>query len=280
MNSKRIWILTLFPEYFSPLLSTSGVIARSLSNQTESKLPEFKLVQIREWAINRYGSVDDTPFGGGPGMIMRADVLAAAIENGVMVAGGYSDRKKELKIIYTSPRGKRWDAKSAHTLAESFISPLPLDKDIVFICGRYEGVDERFLQHYVDQEISIGDFVLSGGEIAVMAILDSSLRLCPGILGNKDSLQMESFENKLLEAPQYTRPRVFEGEEVPAIYLSGHHEQIEKYKRKASTELTLRLRPDLLQEKCGDQSKDSDGHLVIDPDLAIDTNKDPKEKLK
>ncbi|MBF0205714.1 MAG: tRNA (guanosine(37)-N1)-methyltransferase TrmD [Oligoflexia bacterium] len=258
----RIWILTLFPEYFTPLLSSSGVIARALADPSNGLDLEFRLVQIREWAGNRYGSVDDSPYGGGPGMIMRADVLQRALMEGVVTAGGYQDRS-QLQVIYLSPRGKQWNGALAKEKLQSVSCsrdfwPDPsrdFPRDMVLICGRYEGVDERFIKKYVDEEISIGDYILSGGEIAAMAVLDSMLRYLPGVLGNAESAIKESFEDSLLEAPQYTRPRIFEEEEVPATLISGHHKEIAEYQLNASVGLTKQLRPDLYQRYYQQQNK-------------------------
>ncbi|MBF0313324.1 MAG: tRNA (guanosine(37)-N1)-methyltransferase TrmD [Oligoflexia bacterium] len=245
---RRIWILTLFPEYFTPLLKTSGVIARALSAENSTVPIEIEIIQIRDYAGNRYGSVDDSPFGGAPGMIMRADVLQRALVEGVL-----AKEPKELKVVLLSPRGKRWGATLAHEYAQGLGGEER--SDLAFICGRYEGVDERFISKYVQEEISIGDYVLSGGEIALLAVLDSMLRLVPGVLGNSESLQQESFNGGLLEPPQYTRPRTFEGMEVPDVLLSGHHLQMKKYQEQMSIETTKRYRPDLYEEYEGAKAK-------------------------
>lgn len=246
----RIWILTLFPEYFTPLINC-GVLRRAFFNDdlknTKAQF-ELKLVNIRDYALNQYKSVDDYPFGGAPGMVMRPDVLQNALLKGVVEAGNYSRDhfKNDLRIVFPSPRGQKWN----HDLCQSFAKEtLEGKKDLVFICGRYEGIDERFINKHVDVEYSLGDFVLTGGEIPAMAILDSFVRQTPGILGNQEGLNEESFQNDLLEPPQYTRPRVFDGEDVPSIYLSGHHKEMEKFKLAEAIKLTKRLRPDLLESK-------------------------------
>ena len=240
----KIWILTIFPDYFRPFLEM-GVSARAFSSEKF----ELHLVDIRQYSFDKYKGVDDAPFGGGPGMVMRADILQNALLHGVITPGGY--QRSQLHVICPSPRGARWNTAAAKKLASDFWRGQ--DQDLVFICGRYEGIDERFLELYVDQEISIGDYILTGGELAVLSILDSALRFVPGVLGNEQSLDTESFENSLLEGPQYTRPRIFEGKEVPEILLSGHHANIEQYKEQQRLQITKRFRPDLLKK-----DKDSD----------------------
>ncbi|MBF0363214.1 MAG: tRNA (guanosine(37)-N1)-methyltransferase TrmD [Oligoflexia bacterium] len=268
----NIWILTLFPEYFDAFLN-SGVISRFLQNENSSTKIKINIVQIRKWANNSYGSVDDYPFGGGAGLIMRFDVLSRCLIEGVFIPGGYDlDSKLKSKIpeseltnfnlnnfnnnnnnnnnkpapliIYPSPKGKKFDNQYAKVLAREQI----LQRDLVFVAGRYEGIDERFIEMFVDEEISVGDYVLSGGEIAILSILDSVIRQIPGALGNSLSIEEESFENMLLEAPQYTRPRTFLGKEVPDIYLSGHHAEMKKYRLDIAKKLTKKLRPDLYQK--------------------------------
>lgn len=243
---KKIWILTLFPEYFKPLLDC-GVIGSALRGErTESVVIEVHVINIRDYSFNRYKSVDDSPYGGGPGMIMKADVLKNALVSGVVHQGGYLDIN-DLHVIYTSPRGKIWNHQEAKKFARNHLQVSHTKKDLVFICGRYEGIDERFLKKYVNELFSIGDYVLSGGEIAVMAILDSSLRFLSGVLGNDASHACESFEDGLLEYPQYTRPFEFEGEKVPEVLLSGHHQNILSWQKQQQKRLTQKMRPDLLR---------------------------------
>jgi tRNA (guanine37-N1)-methyltransferase len=237
---RRVWVMTLFPEFFRPLLDC-GIAGQALRGErAETVRFEVKLVNIREWGMGNYKAVDDTPYGGGPGMIMRPDVLAKAFDEGVLKAGGYVD-KSELTVVYTSPRGKVWDNK----VARDFGTHALAEKDVVFICGRYEGIDERFLDRYVDQTYSIGDYVLTGGEIAVMAMLDSAVRFVPGILGNKSSANEDSFEDGLLECPQYTKPRVFEGVDVPEVLANGNHAKIKHWQQEQKERMTRTLRPDL-----------------------------------
>jgi tRNA (guanine37-N1)-methyltransferase len=241
---RRIWILTLFPEYFRPLLEC-GIAGQALRGERgEGELSfEVRTVNIRDFSSTKYKSVDDTPYGGGPGMVMRADVLRDALLKGVVEAGGYADRS-ELRVVFTSPRGRVWNNKLAREFGTKVLSIE--GQDLVLICGRYEGVDERFLEKYVDDFLSVGDYVLTGGEIAVLAILDSAVRFVPGILGNKLSSSEDSFEDGLLEQPQYTKPREFEGLGVPEVLLDGHHKKILEWQKEQKLRMTRKWRPDLL----------------------------------
>lgn len=241
---KTIWILTLFPEYFKPLLEC-GISGQAFRGQRSENIQfELKFVNIRDYSKGNYKSVDDSPYGGGPGMVMRADILRDALIEGVVQKGSYSSTE-ELHVIYTSPRGKVWNNKVAREFGQNILSHPT--KDIVFICGRYEGVDERFLEKYVDDYYSIGDYVLTGGEIAVLSMLDSAVRFVPGILGNKLSSEYDSFEDGLIEYPQYTRPQEFEGMEVPEILRSGHQKKIAEYHLEEKKKMTQSFRPDLLK---------------------------------
>jgi tRNA (guanine37-N1)-methyltransferase len=242
---KKIWILTLFPEYFKPLLECGISGSAFRGDRSESIKFEMSFVNIRDFSTTKYRSVDDSPFGGGPGMVMRADILRDALVKGVVENGGY-ESLDQLQVIYTSPRGKVWNNKVAREFGTSVLAHPT--KDIVFICGRYEGIDERFLQKYVNDFFSLGDFVLTGGELAVMTMLDSAVRFVPGILGNKLSSEYDSFEDGLLEYPQYTKPQEFEGMEVPEILLSGHHKKIEVWQKDQKLIMTKQLRPDLLKK--------------------------------
>lgn len=243
--NKRIWILTLFPEYFKPLLECGISGAAFRGERSDTMKFEVKFVNIRDFATTKYKSVDDSPFGGGPGMVMRADILREALVKGVQEAGNYSSLS-DLHVIYTSPRGKVWNNKVAREFGTTVLSHPT--KDVVFICGRYEGVDERFLEKYVQDYYSIGDFVLTGGELAVMTILDSAVRFVPGILGNKLSSEYDSFEDGLIEYPQYTKPQDFEGVTPPEIVLSGHHKKIEEWQLEQKKIMTKKWRPDLLKD--------------------------------
>jgi tRNA (guanine37-N1)-methyltransferase len=241
---KRIWILTLFPEFFKPLLECgiAGQALRGERGQGEFGL-ELITVNIRDYAQNKYKSVDDSPYGGGPGMVMRADILRDALLQGVVAAGAYASLD-DLQVIYTSPRGRVWNNLLAREFGTQNLSAS--SQDLVFICGRYEGVDERFLEKYVQAYYSLGDYVLTGGELAVMVMLDSAVRFVPGILGNKLSSTSDSFEDGLIEYPQYTKPREFEGLEVPPVLLEGHHQKILQWQEEQKREMTRRFRPDLL----------------------------------
>lgn len=243
---KRIWILTLFPEFFEPLLKC-GIAGQALRGERSEENFSFEVhtINIRDYSKTKYRSVDDTPYGGGPGMVMRADILRDALVEGVMAKGAYSDLS-ELHVVFPSPRGRVLTNKVAREFA---IGPLSdPHKDVVFICGRYEGVDERFLEKYVQDYISLGDFVLTGGELAVMTILDASVRFVPGILGNKLSSEADSFEDGLIEFPQYTKPREFEEMNVPDILLEGHHKKIGEWQLEEKIRMTKKYRPDLYEK--------------------------------
>lgn len=243
---KKIWIITLFPNYFDSLINF-GITGSALRGERGAGV-EIHTVQLRNFTPRDYKGVDDSPYGGGAGMVMRADVLKEALLKGVVEEGGYGeDWRERLHVVFPGPRGKTWNNSSCKDFARRFSDKD--SKDLVFICGRYEGIDERFLSLYVNEQISLGDFILTGGEIAVMAIIDSSLRFFSGVLGNKESSEYESFQANLLEHPQYTRPKVFDGLEVPEILLSGHHGNIEKYQKEEALRITKMHRPDLLERK-------------------------------
>jgi len=241
---KRIWILTLFPEFFEPLLKC-GIAGSALRGERSDENFSFEVhaLNLRDYSQNKYKSVDDSPYGGGPGMIMRPDVLRDALA-AVVDQGGYSGIQ-DLEVIYTSPRGEVWDNKIAREFGTTILSE---GKDPVFICGRYEGIDERFIEKYVSRIYSLGDYVLTGGEIAVMAMIDSAVRFVPGVLGNKVSANQDSFEDGLLECPQYTRPAEFEGMKVPEVLSSGHAKKIQDWQKEQKLELTRKQRPDLLKK--------------------------------
>lgn len=218
----KISIITLFPEVFDPILNSS-----ILKRARKKGLVEFELANLRDFGEGKHRIVDDRPYGGGAGMILRADILAKAIGH----PGG-------VRTILTSASGKPYNQKKARELSKL--------KHIIIVCGHYEGVDQRFIDKYVMEEISIGDFVLTGGEIPAMAIVDSITRLIPGVLKKPEATTNESFTENLLEGPQYTRPEEFEGEKVPEILLSGNHTEIEKWRKEKSLEKTKKVRPDLL----------------------------------
>ena len=224
MSTWKVDMLTIFPEMFPGPLGLS-IAGKAL----ERGLWTFEATDIREFASDRHKTVDDTPCGGGPGMVMRADVIDSALSS----ISEIGDRP----VVYLTPRGKTFDQQMAKDFANG--------PGIVFVCGRYEGIDERFLDMHKPQQVSLGDFVLSGGEPAAIAIIDSCIRLIPGILGDIESLSEESFERGLLEYPHYTRPQVWRGRSVPEVLLSGHHEKISAWRRKQSERLTRNHRPDL-----------------------------------
>lgn len=243
---KKIWIITLFPHYFDPLINF-GITGSALRKERGQDI-EVKTVQLRNYTPKDYKGVDDSPYGGGVGMVMRADVLQEALLKGVVHEGNYGeDYKEKLHVVFPGPRGQTWNNTYCRDFANRFSSKN--SKDLVFICGRYEGVDERFLNLYVDEQISVGDYILTGGEIPTMAIIDSALRFFNGVLGNKESSVQESFQSNNLEHPQYTRPKSFEGVEVPEILLSGHHLNIKKYQKEESLRITKLHRPDLLKKE-------------------------------
>lgn len=225
----RIDILTLFPEMFEAVLKES-IIGRAASKQ----IVELEFHNIRDYSENKHKKVDDYPYGGGLGMIMQCQPIFSAVEAVSSKLG------EKPHTILMSPQGKTFDQSKARELAGY--------KNLMIICGHYEGIDERVTEALVDEEISIGDFVLTGGEIAAMAVVDAACRLIPGVLKEDASHMVESFSEGLLEFPQYTRPPVFMGMEVPEILLSGHHENIEKWRRYESLKRTLEKRPELLSE--------------------------------
>jgi len=221
-------VLTIFPEMFP------GPLGFSLAGRgLERDLWRLRAVDLRDFATDRHRSVDDTPFGGGAGMIMRPDVVARAVD-AAREAGASGP------LVYLTPRGER--------LSQAIVREWAAGPGLVLLCGRYEGVDQRVIEARGFREVSIGDFVLSGGEIAAMAVIDACVRLLPGIVGDAVSLEEESFADGLLEYPQYTRPRVFEGREVPEVLLSGDHARIRRWRREQALAVTRQRRPDLLKE--------------------------------
>ena len=218
-------VLTLFPEVFEPL--KQSIIGKAI----EKKLIDVNLVNIRDFSKDKHKKVDDTPYGGGAGMIMKPDVVYESYKS---VKSDYS------KVIYMSPQGKKLNQKKVEELSK--------EKHLIILCGHYEGIDQRVIDKIVDEEISIGDYILTGGEIPAMVLIDSVSRYIDGVL-SPESIKEESFSNNLLEYPQYTRPEIFEGERVPEVLLSGHHENIKKWRKEKSFEITKIKRPDLLKNK-------------------------------
>ena len=219
-------VFTLYPEVFPGPLS-KGLYGKAMTN----KLWNLSVINIRDAATDKHKTVDDTPYGGGTGMLLKADVLANALDQKV---------KKGERVFYLSPKGKKFDQKLAQDLSK--------EKSISLICGHFEGVDERVLTTRNIEEISIGDYVLSGGETAALVVLDSILRLLPGVLGNDKSSLDETFENGLLEYPQYTKPQIWEKKSVPEVLLSGDHNKIKDWRLSQSEAITRDRRPDLWQK--------------------------------
>lgn len=217
-------VLTLFPDMFSSL--GESIIGRA----RENKLIEINLINIRDFSKDKHKKVDDTPYGGGAGMVIRPDVVYDAYN---------SIKNKDAKVIYMSPKGK--------VLNQEKVKQLSNQKHLIIICGHYEGIDQRVLDEIVDEEISIGDYVLTGGELPAMVLIDSVSRYVKGVL-NDESTSEESFSNNLLEYPQYTRPEEFRGKKVPEVLISGHHENIKKWREEKSIEITRNNRLDLLEK--------------------------------
>lgn len=214
-------VLTLFPEMFEAL--NSSIIGRA----KEKELININLINIRDFSKDKHKKVDDTPYGGGAGMVMKADVVYDAYK---------SIKDKKAKVIYMSPQGKKLNQQKVEELAK--------EDNLIILCGHYEGIDQRVIDKIVDEEISIGDYVLTGGEIPAMVLIDAVARYNSGVIA-EESIKEESFTNGLLEYPQYTRPEIFEGVKVPEVLLSGHHENIEKWRKEESIRITNLKRPDL-----------------------------------
>ncbi len=223
----RIDILTLFPEFFASFVNWS-IIGRAI----EKNKTEINSINIRDFSKDRHKRVDDYPFGGGQGMVMKPEPIFEAIN---------SVKRDNSKVIYLSPQGKRYNQEMANKLSK--------ENHLILLCGHYEGIDNRIIDNYIDMEISIGDYVLTGGEVPAMVLIDSIIRLIPGVLGTDESYLDESHYNGLLEYPQYTRPRTFRDLEVPEILLSGNHQNIKEWKKYQSLRLTYIKRPDLLENR-------------------------------
>ena len=216
-------VLTLFPEMFE------AVKQSILGKAIEKGLININLVNIRDFSKNKHKKVDDTPYGGGAGMVIRPDVVYDAYK---------SVHDENAKVVYLTPQGK--------TLNQKMVEDLSKEKHLILLCGHYEGIDQRVIDKIVDEEISIGDYVLTGGEIPAMVLIDSVSRYVEGVL-SQESIKEESFSNSLLEYPQYTRPEIFEGEKVPEVLLSGHHGNIDNWRKEQSLKITKQKRPDLLK---------------------------------
>ncbi len=231
----RAAVITLFPEMFSAL-TESGITRRA----TESGLFELHCINPRDFTDDKHRTVDDRPYGGGPGMVMRVAPLSGALNAAKekLQARGSSSNPGKPKVIYLSPQGKRLDQQSVKAISQQ--------EDLILIAGRYEGIDERFIECEVDEEWSIGDYVLSGGELPAMVLLDAVIRLLPGALGDAQSAEQDSFEHGLLDCPHYTRPESLSGRQVPDVLLSGDHKKIAIWREQQALGRTAERRPDLL----------------------------------
>ena len=229
----NVRVFTLYPELFPGPLG-SGLHKKAL----EKKLWSLEVIDIRDCALDKHKTVDDTPFGGGSGMVMRADVIANSLDKNVS--------NKNESIIYLSPKGKKFDQIYAKKI---------LNKNVNIICGHFEGIDQRLLDSRNIEEVSVGDFVLSGGEVGAFVIIDAVVRLIPGVLGNPNSLLEETFERNLLEYPQYTKPQKWEEREVPGVLLTGDHAKIKGWRLAQSEDITRRRRPDLWKRYKKDKLK-------------------------
>ncbi len=222
----KVRIFTLYPEMFPGPLDI-GLNKKAL----DKKLWSLEVINIRDYSLDKHKTVDDTPFGGGSGMLMRADVIARSLDKNIP--------NKNEQIIFLSPKGKKFDQSYARKM---------LNKNVNIICGHFEGVDQRLLETRNIEEVSVGDFVMSGGEIGAFILIDSVVRLIPGAIGNSDSLNEESFEKNLLEYPQYTKPQIWEEKSVPEVLLSGDHAKIKDWRLTQSKDITRRRRPELWEK--------------------------------
>jgi len=226
-------VLTIFPEFFAGPFA-HGVVKRA----QDAGILEIRIHNLRDWTFDRHKTVDDRPFGGGEGMVLKPEPIFLAVES------TWPERTADRKVILLSAQGARFDQAMANSLKDS--------TELLLICGRYEGVDERVASHLADYEVSIGDYVLSGGELAAAVVIDTVARLLPGVLGNESSTAFESFQETghgegALDCPHWTRPADFRGWKAPEVLLNGNHEEIRKFRRQAALEKTGRLRPDLMK---------------------------------
>ena len=226
-------VITLFPEVFP------GVLGASLTGKALAEgLWRLQTIDLRQFGEGKHRQVDDTPAGGGAGMVLRADVMGKAIE--------FAKKDGDLPLVYLSPRGKPFDQALARRFANG--------PGLVLVCGRFEGMDERVIEHFGIEEVSLGDFVMTGGEIAAEAVVDATVRLLPGVLGNAASTEEESFSDGTLEHPQFTRPAIWEGREIPDVLTSGDHGKVAEWRRAQAEKITRERRPDLLDDETPDNS--------------------------
>lgn len=249
-----IGVVTLFPEMFQAI-SDFGVTGRAIKNG----LINLHTWNPRDYTTDKHRTVDDRPYGGGPGMLMKVQPLRDAIKAARKAAGQQGD---EVKVIYLSPQGRKLDQAGVKTLAEN--------QNLVLVAGRYEGIDERLLETEIDEEWSIGDFVLSGGELPAMTLIDAVSRLVPGVLGHEDSAAEDSFEHGLLDCPHYTRPETIDDMAVPEVLLGGNHEEIRRWRLKQQLGRTWQRRPDLLEG----QSLDSEQQILLEAFIRESSNRE------
>lgn len=250
LSKIHVTVVTLFPQLFVPFQDMTLI-----KKFFDGSGAELNVLYLGDCSEKSFKGCDSPPYGGGAGMILRADVLKVALEKIFLqhfpTESFDESFAKKFNVIFTAPRGKLWTNKTAREFSETHLNQSHesfLHKHHIFICGRYEGVDERFIQRYIDEIFSIGDYVLMGGELAVQIILESSLRFVPGVLGQSHSAEFDSFEDGALEYPQFTRPVVFEGIKVPDVLTSGDHAKISEFREKSAFEMTLRHRPDLVKK--------------------------------
>ena len=254
----EFYIMTLFPEMVMGCLNTS-IIGRAMAKNILS----VEAVNIRDYAFNKHNSVDDYPYGGGAGMLMQAEPVYQAYEavrkklkgENAQNLGMEECKGKKPRVVYLSPQGITFNQKMAEELA--------LEQELILLCGHYEGIDERVLEEIVTDYVSIGDYVLTGGELPAMIMVDAIARLVPGVLHNDVSAEFESFQDNLLEYPQYSRPEVWHEKKVPEILLSGHHANVEKWRRRQSVIRTARLRPDLLEKAELTEEERAEAELIL-----------------
>lgn len=227
----QIDILTLFPGMFKGVFEESIIKRARIAEKIK-----INIHNLRDWSKDKHRKADDKPFGGGCGMVMNCQPIFDAVEE---LSSKFKAKSAKLRIVLLSPQGKKLDQKLAQKLSRN--------KHIILICGHYEGIDDRVRQALVDEEISIGDYVLTGGEIPAMAIVDAVVRLLPGVLGHKDSNKDESFSEGILEYPHYTRPAVYKGLKAPEVLLSGNHDKIKQWRKEQARKITLQRRPDLIK---------------------------------
>jgi tRNA (guanine37-N1)-methyltransferase len=233
-------VITLLPQAFP------GVLGESLTGKAlKDGLWSLETIDLRQFGEGKHRNVDDTPAGGGAGMVLRPDIVSAALTT---AGRGTPHDRARWPVVYLSPRGRRFDQAMAHRFAQA--------DGLTLLCGRFEGVDERVLEHHQVEEVSLGDFILTGGEIAAQALLDATVRLIPRVLGNQASAEDESFSHGLLEHPQYTRPATWEGRDIPEVLLSGHHAKITSWRQDMAERLTKERRPDLWRAYCARHGKD------------------------